>query len=375
MIPWSKPYFTGKEQEYLQQALSSTWISGGSFVTRFEAEFAERIGRRYGVTCTSGTSALHLALLALGIGPGDEVIVPALTFVAPANMVLSVGATPVYASVNKDTWCIDPSSVRAHITRKTKAVIPVHLYGNVCEMSALNGIGVPMIEDAAEALFSQYRGKYVGSFGDLGCFSFQATKTITMGEGGIVLTDDLALYNRLKLFRDHGMTKERKYWHDVVGFNYRLTNLQAAVGCAQLKYADDIIAKKRHVYQRYLAGLQDERGITLQILTDKDGPVVWAVALQIDPRHFVGGREAVISSMARECIETRVGFYPFCDMPLYKAPYNPVETIARKIISLPSYAALPDNSIDYICRVLRGLRTCEGNSRLTPAINHHHGAN
>jgi len=360
MIPWGKPCLGEKEKEYLLEALDSTWISGGEFIDRFESGFARLIGTRYAVTTSSGTAALHLALLALGIGPGDEVIVPAFTFVAPANMAIETGAKPVYVDINPRTWCIDVKEVEKGITERTKAIVPVHLYGNVCEMEALTTIArerqVYLIEDVAEAAFSKYRGKFAGSLGRLGCFSFQATKTITMGEGGAVVTDDKKLSERMRIMRSHGMREDKRYWHDLVGYNYRLTNLQAALGCAQLENLDNIIAEKARIYRRYLGNLSGLPGIEFQYVRKEVEPVMWAVAIKIDPHYFKGDRDFLIAELVKRNVETRPGFHPFSTMPLYKAEPLPVaESISGTIISLPSYISILDENIDYICNQLKGL--------------------
>jgi perosamine synthetase len=360
MIPWGKPCLGEKEKSYLLKAFDSTWISGGEFVDRFESDFAKLIGTKYAVTASSGTAALHLALLALGIGPGDEVIVPAFTFVAPANMAILTGAKPVYVDIDPTTWCIDANEVEKSITAKTKAIIPVHVYGNVCEMTALlkiaKGKGVYLIEDVAEAAFSKYRGKYAGSFGNLGCFSFQATKTITMGEGGAVVANDEKLNERVRILRSHGMRENKRYWHDMVGYNYRLTNLQAALGCAQLENLDKIITEKSRIYRRYSENLSNLPGIEFQHISREVEPVMWAVAVKIDPVYFKGDRDSLVAELLRRNIETRPGFYPFSVMPLYNAEPLPIaESISRTIISFPSYLSISDEDIDYICDQLKSL--------------------
>jgi len=360
VIPWAKPYLGEKEKEYLIKAFSSTWISGGEFVDKFESDFSSIIGGKYTVTTSNGTTALHLALLAAGIGPGDEVIVPAFTFVAPANVTIQTGAKPVFVAIDPQTWCIDADEVRKAITPSTRAIIPVHVYGNVCEMDTLVRIaedsGIYIIEDTAEAVFSKYRGRYAGSFGNLGCFSFQATKTITTGEGGAVVTDDEELHKQMRILRSHGMRENKRYWHDVVGYNYRLTNLQAALGCAQLANRDWLTGEKKRIYNRYFGNLSGIPGIHFQHIADYVEPVIWAVALKIDQDYFKGDRDFLITELLKRKIETRPGFYPFSMMPLYNAESNIlVESIARNIISLPSYVTLSDETIDFICSQVKGL--------------------
>jgi len=283
------------------------------------------------------------------------------SFVAPVNMVIASGARPVYADIDCATWCIDPDSVKRRITNKTKAIIAVHTYGNVCDMDALMALAkkhrLYIIEDAAEAAFSRYRGKCAGTFGDIGCFSFQATKTIAMGEGGFVLTADRRLYEKMRIIRDHGMRKGRRYWHDVLGYNFRLTNLQAAVGCGQLENSDNIISSRERVYADYSERLAHQPGISLQCFRPQVKPLVWAIAAKIDPGLFKGDRDFLINALLGKGIETRPGFYPFSAMPLYKAPWLPVSRdVGANVISLPSFGALSRKEILFVCGQLEKLR-------------------
>jgi perosamine synthetase len=360
MIPWAKPYLIGNEKELVLDALESTWISGGSYIDRFEDEFSKHIGTKYAVAVSNGTTALHAALLAAGIGPGDEVIVPGFTFVAPGNTVIMTGAKPIFVDINPKTWLINPKEVEKNINNKTKAMIAVHLYGNVADMDDLIRIAkdkeIYLIEDVAEAVFSIYKSKYAGSFGDLGCFSFQATKTITMGEGGAILTNSEKMYDKMKIIRSHGMREGKRYWHDVIGYNYRLTNLQAALGCAQLAKANSIIKEKKRVYNRYLKNLRSVEGIAFQKISDDVDPVIWAVAFKINESFFKGNRDYLIAELLKLDIETRPGFYPFSKMPLYDIKSLPIcEDVGRNVISLPSYPALKDDEIDLICSRLTSL--------------------
>lgn len=353
-IPWAEPLFGAKERRYLADALESTWVSGGPYIERFERGFLASHGARYGLTASNGTTALQMALLALGVGPGDEVIVPGFTFVAPGNMVLAVGATPVFADIDERTWCVDPASVERAVTRRTKAVIAVHVYGNVCDMAALRALtrrrGLALVEDAAESAFSRYRGRFVGTLGDVGCFSFQATKTITMGEGGFVTTARKDLWRTMRVIRDHGMRRDKRYWHDVVGYNFRLTNLQAAVGCGQLEAVDRSIRERRRVREAYRRGLAGLAGVTMQEFLPEVDPVVWAVAVRLDPRRFRGGRDGVLRRMAEAGIECRPGFYPFSVMPMYKSRRLPVcEAVGLNVLSFPSSPTVTDAQVARIC--------------------------
>ena len=362
MIQCFKPHLFGNENKYLDEVLKSTWISAGQYVEQFEKEFSCIIGRKDVITVSNGTIALHLALLGLDIGKDDEVIVPDYTFVSPGNAVLYAGAEPVFADIDKDTWCIDAEDARKKITSRTKAIIAVHIYGNVCDMSALEEIvrqnDLFLVEDTAESVFSKYNGKPAGSFGDVGCFSFQAAKTITMGEGGAIATDDSQLAEKMRKLRSHGMS-DKRYWHDMVGYNYRLTNLQAALGCSQLENLEKILFNKKKLYDYYKKRLEDIDGITFQTIPRNVEPVMWAVSIKIDPRKFKGDRDAIMKELLEKGIETRPGFYPFTSMPLYK-PYKTqecrvAESISKDIIVLPSYSSLSEEEIDYVCSHLKGL--------------------
>jgi len=357
-IPWAKPTMFGDEERYLLDALKSTWISGGPYVERLERIIPDHLGMRYGIAVSNGTSALQLGLLGLNIGPGDEVIVPGYTFVAVINMVLAVGATPVFADINPDTWCIDVKEVERAITRHTRAVIPVHLYGNVADMPALMELararGLAVVEDTAESAFSLLGGRFAGTFGDIGTLSFQATKTLTTGEGGMVLTDDSDLYHRMVTMRDHGMLKDKRYWHEVIGFNFRLTNLQAALGCAQFEQLDSIMTERRRVYERYGSALADTPGIEMQHFSKDLEAVVWTVAIRLRSDRVTISRDEMMQGMIEKGIETRSGFYTPSDMPLYDCPLLPVsQQASENILCLPAYPTLKDSEIDYVCETLK----------------------
>lgn len=360
-IPWAKPMFCGDERKYLLDAFDSGWISAGKYVGLFEENFARLHNGGYVVSASNCTNALLLVLTALGVGKGDEVIVPAFGFMAAANMASVLGATCVYADIDKASWCIDVEAVARSVSSKTKAIIALHLYGNVCDMDALTALakkrGIFLIEDAAQAAFSRYRGRNAGTFGDAAVFSFQAAKTIVMGEGGCVLTSDRALGEKMRLLRDHGMRKDKHYWHDVVGYNFRLTDLQAAVGCAQLENLDFILERKRKVFEAYQSCLTRESGFELQEFQESVDPVVWAVVVKIDQKFFKGGRDYLMKALAEQGIETRPGFYPAGMMPIYGAPQLPVaQEVGLRLISLPSFPALSDEEIQFICRTLKDLR-------------------
>ncbi len=363
-IPWARPVIFDREKKYVLDALRSTWISGGIYVERFEREFGGAIGARQLISVSNGTTALLLAMLALEVGRGDEVIIPGFSFVAPANMAVTIGAVPVFADVDPETWCLDVEKAERAVTKKTRAICAVHTYGNVCDMASLKALcrrhRLALIEDTAEAAFSRYRGRHAGTFGDAGTFSFQATKTLTMGEGGCVAAANKRLFGRMKVIRNHGMNRKKYYWHTEVGHNFRLPNLQAAIGCAQLERIDRIIANKNRVYRLYQRHLGKIPGVTMQLFQADVDPVVWAIALKIDPKGFVLSRDDLMAAMQTKGIETRPGFYPFQTMAVYK-PYIKRELpvardVGRHVLSLPSFPQLKEEQIAWICSVLKSFR-------------------
>lgn len=360
-IPWAKPTFGDNEQQYVSEAITSTWISGGHFVDRLEREFGEYNGSLYAMTSSNGTTALHMALLALSVGPGDEVVLPGFAFMAAANVALHLGATPVFTEVDPVTWCVTANDVERCLSPRTKVIIPVHTYGNVCAMDEVVALArdrsVVVVEDAAEAFASRYKNRRAGSIGELGTFSFHATKTITTGEGGMVVTNSGELRDRLYLFRNHGMLRTR-YWHEIAGYNFRLTNLQAAMGCAQLERIDQISRDRRRVYASYRTYLSNIPGITMQHFSSDVEPVVWAIAVKLDPRAYPQGRDEVIRQLDNAGIETRNGFYAASMLRhIYDCTSLPIcEDLSRQVISLPTYCTLRDSEIHFICSELESLR-------------------
>jgi perosamine synthetase len=361
ILPWAKPSLTGNEQLYLSQALASTWISDGQFVKRFEAEFATRLHVPYAISASNGTTALHMAFLALGIGPGDEVIVPGFAFMAAANVAIHLGARPVFTEVDPHTWCMRADDIAAKLSSKSKVIVPVHTYGNVCPMGEIMALArskeIPVVEDAAESFLSRCDGQFAGTQGTLGTFSFQATKTITTGEGGMVVTSSKELQDKQFLYRNHGMLRTR-YWHEVAGHNFRMTNLQAALGCAQLEQVDQFVADRQRIYEAYQGHLRGIPGVTMQSFAPNVDPVVWAIAATLDPEAYPQGRDSVMLQMQEAGVETRNGFYAASMMPhLYSTPALPIcESLARNVISLPTYCSLTDADIEFVCSRLASLR-------------------
>jgi perosamine synthetase len=360
-IPWAMPQFWGRESEYVVDALSSTWISGGPYVDRLEAECARYLGTPHAIATSNGTTALHLAYLALGIGPGDEVIVPGFAFMAAANVALHLRATPVFADVDPESWCLTAAHVRQRLSARTKAVVPVHTYGNVCDMQPLLALAaehdVAVIEDAAEAFGSRYRGQMAGTLGTLGTYSLHATKTITTGEGGLVVTSRDDLLRPMRLYRSHGVG-ERRYWHEVPGHNFRLTNLQAALGCAQLEQIGRIRDARRRMFASYARHLGGMPGVRMQHFAATVDAVPWVVTVELDPEAFPRGRDAIMAAMAERGIETRPGFYDPSRMPhLYQSVALPnSERISAQVLALPSFPALTDAQIESVCARLDELR-------------------
>lgn len=360
-IPWAQPDFWGLEEKYLVEALHSTWISGGAFVDRLEREVATFSGAPYAVSASNGTTAIHLVYLSMGLGPGDEVIVPGFCYLAAANIALQMGIKPVFAEVDPDTFCVTAETIEAVITPQTRLIVAVHTYGNVCDMDGIMSLarskGITVLEDAAESFASRYKGRQSGAIAKIGIYSFQATKTITTGEGGMVVTGDAALARKMRLYRSHGVSG-RRYWHELPGHNFRLTNLQAALGCAQIARLDSIIKERQRVHRTYTTALKGVLGVRLQKFRPDVDPVLWAFALELDPAAYPQGRDKVIEQLAVEGIETRNGFYAASQLPIYPdcGSLPTCERLATNVISLPTFPSLDDRQIHYISSKLVALR-------------------
>jgi len=358
MIPIAEPCLGDEELKNVVDAVKSGWISSkGEFIEEFEGGFAGYCGVKYGIASSNGTVALHLALKALGINKGDEVIVPDLTFIATANAVTYCNARPIFVDSHPEYWCIDPEKVEEKITPKTKAIIPVHLYGHPCDMDAIMDIaedhGLYVIEDAAEAHGAEYKGRKVGSFGDVSCFSFYGNKIITTGEGGMCLTDNEELRKNMRALRDHAMNSNKRYWHNVVGFNYRMTNLQAAVGVAQLTKINQFIEKKIQIAGWYKEGFEDlaEQGlITFHPEMSWAKCVYWMYSILIEDKVGID-RDELIRLLEKKGIDTRPFFYPLHVLPPYKTDedaLNIARTLSLNGLNLPSSPTLEKNEIEYI---------------------------
>ncbi len=358
-IPVSEPSITQKEIDYVLKAIKSGWVSSiGEFINKFEIEFAEYLGVNYALTTTNGTAALHLALVSLGIKEGDEVIIPDLTFIATANAVVYTGAKPIPVDIDAETWCIDPEAIRKATTSKGKAIIPVHLYGHPAEMEKINKIakeyGLYVIEDAAEAHGAEYKGRKVGSIGDCGIFSFYGNKIITTGEGGMITTNDEKIYERARYLRDHAMSREKRYWHTEVGFNYRMTNIQATLGLAQLERIGDLINKKRQIFRWYKEFLRDLDGIRLNPEKEWAKNVFWMICLVLDKDYGIS-RDELMAKLKEKGIDTRPFFYPVSQMPMFKSSkVSPVAyEISQKGLNLPSSVNLDEEEVEWIVGSLK----------------------
>lgn len=352
-IPVYQPSLAGNEKKYVNDCLDTNWISSkGRYVSLFEKEFANYVCANYATGVCNGTVALHLALLALGIGPGDEVIVPTLTYIASVNAITYTGATPVFVDSLSDTWQVDPDDVAKAVTEKTKAIMVVHLYGHPCDMSALRIIAdnhkLFLIEDCAEAIGSLYHNQHVGVFGDVATFSFYGNKTITTGEGGMVTTNDQTIFDRLVHLKGQGLAKYREYWHDTIGYNYRITNICAAIGLAQLEQIEIILKKKRRVAELYKELLQNTQFKVHPEIGDVFHSY-WMVSILVPQANQ---RDSVREHLGQAGIETRPVFYPVHTMPMYSQKYQRhkvAEDIGWRGINLPSYPDLSEEQIEYIC--------------------------
>jgi perosamine synthetase len=350
--PVAEPSLSSKELEYLTDAFLSTWISSrGKYIDRFEAEFSAFSDCKHGVAVSNGTVAIHLALVALGVGEGDEVIVPDLTFAATINAVIHANATPVIVDVDRERWTIDPEAIQKAITPKTKCIIPVHIYGQPCDMDPIMEIArannLSVIEDAAEAHGAMYKGKKVGSFGDVATFSFFGNKIITTGEGGMCVTNSEELDKKMRILRDHGMNPKRKYFHETVGYNYRLTNLQAAIGCAQLERIEQIIEEHKQIENNYLGVLNTAQNFIWQKNFPNSEKVVWLVSCLIKE-----GRDELIKYCGKNNVDVRPFFYPLSTMPIYKVYARKICTnallISEQGVNLPTVSTVSTEVLDLL---------------------------
>ncbi|MER7416145.1 DegT/DnrJ/EryC1/StrS family aminotransferase [Micromonospora peucetia] len=359
--PVASPSLSELEERYVLDAVRSGWVSShGPYLRRFEEEFAAYCGSASAVATANGTVALHLVLAAAGIGPGDEVVVPALTYVATANAVTYCGASPVFADVRADTWCLDPEAVRALVTPRTRAVIAVDLYGHPADYPALREVcarhGLLLIADAAESFGARVEGRPTGGLADASTFSFFGNKLITAGEGGCVTTSDPDLADRMRLLRNQGMDPQRRYFFPVVGFNYRLTNIAAALLCAQLERVDELINRRDEAVSAYERELSDPPLIWPQPVAPGTRRAPWMASFLVGPPGERVLRDELARVLDRLGVETRPFFVPIPELPPYAhcAGQHPVSTdLARRGINLPTYAGLTETDVKTIVERVR----------------------
>ena len=363
-IPSSRLVFTGNEEKYVLDAVHSTWVSSiGKYVNQFEEDFASYLGVQYAVSVSNGTCALLLALKVLDIGPGDEVIVPSFTFAATVNAVLHAGANPVLIDCLPNHWNLDPGQVEQAVSPATKAIIPVHLYGHPCEMKAILDIAEKnnlfVIEDAAEAHNAVCLGKKVGTLGTIGCFSFYGNKVMTTGEGGMCVTSDPELDHRMRKLRDHGMSNEKRYWHEEIGYNFRMTNLNAALGLAQLEQIESFLARRSYLTKIYESSLKHISGLKKPIKSPFGKKIDWLFCLFLE-ESFPLSRDELLLAL-KECkIDARPTFYPIHSMPPYiglkrVGSLRNAELFGYSGIVLPLYPSLQVDDIHYIAEVMENI--------------------
>lgn len=360
-IPVAAPMLVGNEKAYVMDCLDSTWISSsGKYIERFESGFADFCGAKHAVSCCNGTVALHLALMALGVRPGDEVIIPTLTFIATANAVTYCGASPVFVDSEPETWNMDPALIEAKITPRTKGIIVVHLYGHPVDMDPILSLarrqGLFVIEDAAEAHGAEYKGRRVGSMGDIATFSFYGNKILSTGEGGLVVTNDDTLARKMRQLKGQGWDPKRRYWFPIIGYNYRMTNIAAAIGVAQLEKAEWHIKRRREVAKWYYERLSGIPALTLPVEKEWARNVYWMFSVALDESISLESDEVMVA-LAGQGIETRPVFHPMHTLPPYrrsaKGQRFPVaDLLGARGISLPTWAGLKQEDIEFVCNTL-----------------------
>ena len=344
-IHYTKPSITELEVAYATDAARNGWGEHCyDYLNRFEAQFRDHLGVGYAIATSSCTGALHMGLAALGVGAGDEVILADTNWIASVAPVVHLDATPIFVDIRPDSWTLDPDLVEAAITPRTKAIIAVHLYGNLCEMDRLLAIGeqrgIPVIEDAAEAIGSVYRGHRAGSLGRFGTFSFHGSKTLTTGEGGMFVTNDPALYDKVLTLSNHGRARgqTKQFWPDEVGFKYKMSNVQAAIGCGQLERIEELVARKREILATYKARLAGTPGVSMNPEPEGTTNGAWMPTVVFDTDLGIT-RETLVAAFQDENVDARVFFYPLTSLPMFEpAPGNSnAYGIASRALNLPTY--------------------------------------
>jgi perosamine synthetase len=359
-ILYTKPSITELEIEYANDAVRNGWGDRCyEYIVRFEEAFKKHLGVKYAIATSSCTGALHLGMAGLGIGPGDEVIMADTNWIASAAPIVYLGAKPVLVDIDAYSWCLDPDQVEAAITPKTKAILAVHIYGNLCDMDHLMGIGakygIPVIEDSAEAIGSQYNGKRTGSMGAFGSFSFHGTKTITTGEGGMFVTNDAALYETVLTLSNHGRARgqAKQFWPDMIGFKYKISNVQAAIGCAQVERIEELIARKRQIMSMYRDKLENLPGLRMNPEPARTINGAWMPTVVFDAEMGITS-DILQKAFAAENVDARAFFWPLSSLPMFEdKPTNKIAwDIPSRAINLPSYHEINDGDIERVCSVV-----------------------
>jgi perosamine synthetase len=357
-VPIAGPSITDREVEYIAEAARTGWHQDYlKYIKLFEERFAAYVDRRHAIATSSGTGALHLAYAALGVGPGDEIIVPNITWIASIDPALHLGAVPVFADIERDTWCLDPNDIERRITPRTKVILVVHLYGHMADMAPIQRIaeehGLKILEDAAQAVGAEYHERRGGSFGDVSAISFTGTKTLTTGEGGMLLTDDPDLHRRAAHLNDHCQDPERRFWNEGLGYKYKMSNIEAACGLAQLERVEELVAKKRQIFSWYrdrLGGIAE-----LQFNAERPGTTnaLWMTTVVVDGACGIDKQE-LMSRLGEYGIQTRPFFYPLSELPPLKADADtPVSMdISPRAINLPSAHDLTEEDVEFVCTAL-----------------------
>lgn len=354
------PSISTGEIKYVMDAVKNGWNEEyDKYIKKFSEAFAKYIGVKYAWPTSSGTGALHAAILALNVQKGDEVIIPEITFVASANVVEYVGAKPVFVDVERDTWTIDPSEVEKKITKKTKAIMPVHIYGNVADMDPINKIakkyGLKVIEDACPSVGAEYKGKRTGNLSDIAAFSFQGAKIMVTGEGGMIVTNNAELYEKASYWGNHAKEKNKIFWHDNIGYMYRMANLLAALGLGQLQRNEKFIAKKRKIFGWYKERLKDIDGISMNIEKEGTKSIYWMSSIVLD-KDFGLTRDEIIAKLKEKKIDTRPFFYPLSMFPMWKEQKTPnAHHVGLNGINLPSGVNLTEEQVVYVSEQVKNI--------------------
>ncbi len=367
-ILYTKPSITELEVRYATDAVANGWGDQCyAYINRFEGLFKQHLGVKYAIATSSCTGALHMGMAALGIGPGDEVIMADTNWIATASPICNLGAKPVFVDILPDSWCIDPEKAEAAITPRTKAIVAVHLYGNLCDMNRLLAIGekygISIIEDAAEAIGSVYHGKRAGSIARFGAFSFHGTKTITTGEGGMFVTNDARLFEHVLTLSNHGRARgqTKQFWPDMVGFKYKISNIQAAIGCAQIERIEELTRRKREILAQYRKHMEQLPGILMN--PESDGIIngAWMPTVVFSEETGVT-REKLQVAFAAENVDARPFFWPLSGLPMFSSvkPNHQAYSIPSRAINLPSYHDMTNLEIERVCSVLKMMTSSPG---------------